>query len=186
MAVKLYEKDPSKLTSMDEPLPTVSTSSDMSEDEDSNQAPEIKEEPMEVTASSPPPVSRPSHQTGVQTSFGRAPGWPENTNPSYIQAGQRERNSFSSSHEDPSTDSETVRPATHLLGCHFEKPDRHFCHFIKFCIFPIVLFANAAPIFEESKIFSILSKQLDDKQTAFSKQCFTPNNPKYSTSANFY
>lgn len=107
MAVKLYEKDPSKLTSMDEPLPTVSTSSDMSEDEDSNQAPEIKEEPMEVTASSPPPVSRPSHQTGVQTSFGRAPGWPENTNPSYIQPGQRERNSFSSSHEDPSTDSET-------------------------------------------------------------------------------
>eukprot|EP00092_Neocalanus_flemingeri_P003719 GFUD01003996.1.p1 GENE.GFUD01003996.1~~GFUD01003996.1.p1 ORF type:complete len:2148 (-),score=343.88 GFUD01003996.1:108-6551(-) len=107
MAVKLYEKDPSKLTSMDEPLPTVSTSSDMSEDEDSNQAPEIKEEPMEIAASSPQPVSRSAHQTGVQTSLGRGSGWPENNNPSYINIGQSERNSFSSSHEDPSTDSET-------------------------------------------------------------------------------
>ena len=36
IAVKLYEKDPSKLTSVDEPLPTVSTSSDLSDEEDSN------------------------------------------------------------------------------------------------------------------------------------------------------
>jgi len=107
MAVKLYEKDPSKLTSMDEPLPTVSTSSDMSEDEDSNQAPEIKEEPMEIVPTSPQPASRPNHQTGVQTSMGRGSGWSESSNPSYIHVGQRERNSFSSSHEDPSTDSET-------------------------------------------------------------------------------
>ena len=49
IAVKLYEKDPSKLTSMDEPLPTVSTSSDLSDEEDSNLAvADIKEEPVEV------------------------------------------------------------------------------------------------------------------------------------------
>ena len=59
VAVKLYEKDPSKLTSMDEQIPTVSTSSDLSDEEDSNLggvdikenslAPvTIKEEPMEV------------------------------------------------------------------------------------------------------------------------------------------
>jgi len=108
MAVKLYEKDPSKLTSMDEPLPTVSTSSDMSEDEDSNQAPEIKEEPMEMMTSSPQPLSRPpTNQTEAQTSLGRGVVWSEPSNPSYLQGGLRERNSFSSGHEDPSTDSET-------------------------------------------------------------------------------
>ena len=49
IAVKLYEKDPSKLTSVDEAIPAVSTSSDLSDDdeeEDSNLA-EIKEEPQE-------------------------------------------------------------------------------------------------------------------------------------------
>ena len=50
MAVKLYEKDPSKLTAMDEALPSLSTSSDISDDEeDSNAAPDIKEEPVDVT-----------------------------------------------------------------------------------------------------------------------------------------
>jgi len=107
MAVKLYEKDPSKLTSMDEPLPTVSTSSDLSEDEDSNQAPEIKEEPMDASPSSPPIAPRPNPQTAPQTSLGRVSGWPENNNPMQLPVGLRERNSFSSGHEDPSTDSET-------------------------------------------------------------------------------
>lgn len=45
----MYEKDPSKLTSMVEPLPTVSTSSDLSDEEDSNLAvSDIKEEPVEI------------------------------------------------------------------------------------------------------------------------------------------
>jgi len=99
MAVKLYEKDPSKLTSLDEPLPAVSTSSDMSEDEDSNQAPEIKEEPMEMTVSSSPPLSRP---TPAQSSLARGP-----PGPTAAPTSHHERSSFSSSHEDPSTDSET-------------------------------------------------------------------------------
>ena len=100
MAVKLYEKDPSKLTSLDEPLPAVSTSSDMSEDEDSNQAPEIKEEPMEMTSSSSPPLSRPAP---APASLARGPpGHPA------AATSHHERSSFSSSHEDPSTDSETV------------------------------------------------------------------------------
>jgi hypothetical protein len=48
MAVKLYEKDPSKLTAADATLPAVSTGSDRSEDEDSNlpnAVSFIKEEP---------------------------------------------------------------------------------------------------------------------------------------------
>ena len=61
IAVKLYEKDPSKLTSVDEAIPAVSTSSDLSDDEeeDSNLA-EVKEEPMEVVPNmslAPPPSS---------------------------------------------------------------------------------------------------------------------------------
>ena len=94
IAVKLYEKDPSKLTSMDEPLPNVSTSSDLSDEEDSNLAgPDIKEEPVEVV---------PNITAGVRGS------------PSIRQAeaGPRlgDRQSYSSSgQEDPSTDSDTVR-----------------------------------------------------------------------------
>ena len=38
MAVKLYEKDPSKLTTLEDRVP-VNTGSDISEDEDSNPAP---------------------------------------------------------------------------------------------------------------------------------------------------
>ena len=69
IAVKLYEKDPSKLTSVDEAIPAVSTSSDLSDDEeeDSNLA-EIKEEPMEVVPNmslAPPP--EPEHSTDSDT-----------------------------------------------------------------------------------------------------------------------
>ena len=90
MAVKLYEKDPSKLTSIDEPLPNVSTNSDVSDDEDSNQAvtmTDIKEEPVEVVGQG---------KTGQYTSA---------TTP---QPGLPDRTSFSSGQEDMQTDSETV------------------------------------------------------------------------------
>ena len=40
MAVKLYEKDPSKLTSLEDGLPGLGVGSDLSEDEDSNPVPE--------------------------------------------------------------------------------------------------------------------------------------------------
>ena len=40
MAVKLYEKDPSKLTSLEDGIPSLGAGSDLSEDEDSNPAPE--------------------------------------------------------------------------------------------------------------------------------------------------
>ena len=68
--MKLYEKDPSKLTSVDEAIPAVSTSSDLSDDEeeDSNLA-EIKQEPMEVVPNmslAPPPVEA-EHSTGSDT-----------------------------------------------------------------------------------------------------------------------
>merc|ERR1740128_1180413 len=69
IAVKLYEKDPSKLTSVDEAIPAVSTSSDLSDDEeeDSNLA-EIKQEPMEVVPNmslAPPPEAE--HSTDSDT-----------------------------------------------------------------------------------------------------------------------
>ena len=72
IAVKLYEKDPSKLTSVDEAIPAVSTSSDLSDDdeeEDSNLA-EIKEEPVEVVPNmslAPPPHQEAEHSTDSDT-----------------------------------------------------------------------------------------------------------------------
>ena len=78
----MYEKDPSKLPSMDEPLPNVSTSSDLSDEEDSNLAgPDIKEEPVEIV---------PNITAGVRT----------------VVTGDRQ--SYSSGQDDPSTDSDTV------------------------------------------------------------------------------
>ena len=73
IAVKLYEKDPSKLTSVDEAIPAVSTSSDLSDDEeeDSNLA-EIKQEPMEVVPNmslAPPPEAE--HSTDSDTVSGK-------------------------------------------------------------------------------------------------------------------
>ena len=70
--MKLYEKDPSKLTSVDEAIPAVSTSSDLSDDEeeDSNLA-EIKQEPMEVVPNmslAPPPEAE--HSTDSDTVSG--------------------------------------------------------------------------------------------------------------------
>jgi hypothetical protein len=99
MAVKLYEKDPSKLTAMDEPLPTVSTSSDISDDEDSSQAADIKEEPVDVTT-----VDEDAPPLGVPETSSR-PIWAATAFPT---PHLRERHSFSSGQEDPSTDSETV------------------------------------------------------------------------------
>ena len=86
IAVKLYEKDPSKLTSMDEPLPNVSTSSDLSDEEDSNLAgPDIKEEPVEIV---------PNITAGVRVAGVPGPG--------------DRQSSHSSGQDDPSTDSDTV------------------------------------------------------------------------------
>lgn len=77
---------------MDEPLPNVSTSSDLSDEEDSNLAgPDIKEEPVEVV---------PNITAGVRVSPSIRPA----------EAGPRlgDRQSYSSGQEDPSTDSDTV------------------------------------------------------------------------------
>ena len=97
MAVKLYEKDPSKLTAMDEALPNVSASSDISDDEDSNQAADIKEEPVDVTTvDDEPPLVAEATSRAV---------WGATAFPT---PHLRERHSFSSGQEDPSTDSDTV------------------------------------------------------------------------------
>ena len=80
---------------MDEPLPNVSTSSDLSDEEDSNLAgPDIKEEPVEVV---------PNITAGVRGSPSIRPA----------ETGPRlgDRQSYSSGQEDPSTDSDTVRLA---------------------------------------------------------------------------
>ena len=71
IAVKLYEKDPSKLTSVDEAIPAVSTSSDLSDDEeeDSNLA-EIKADPVEVVPNmslAPPTHQEADHSTDSDT-----------------------------------------------------------------------------------------------------------------------
>ena len=98
IAVKLYEKDPSKLTSMDEPLPNVSTSSDLSDEEDSNLAgPDIKEEPVEV------------QEVGVAPNMTAGPGPPPGAR--QFPGHHLDRQSFSSvsGPEEPGTDSETVR-----------------------------------------------------------------------------
>ena len=104
IAVKLYEKDPSKLTSVDEPLPTVSTSSDLSDEEDSNldsgpatARPDIKEEPVEV------------QEVGVAPNMTAGPGPPPGAR--QFPGHHLDRQSFSSvsGPEEPGTDSETVR-----------------------------------------------------------------------------
>ena len=97
MAVKLYEKDPSKLTAMDEPRPNLSNNSDISDDEDSNQAADIKEEPVDVTTvDENPPLLVPDTSQAV---------WAATAFPT---PHLRERHSFSSGQDDPSTDSDTV------------------------------------------------------------------------------
>ena len=76
---------------MDEPLPNVSTSSDLSDEEDSNLAgPDIKEEPVEIV---------PNITAGVRGSGGLR------------VVGPGERQSYSSGQEDPNTDSDTVSEA---------------------------------------------------------------------------
>ena len=103
MAVKLYEKDPSKLTAMDEALPSLSTSSDISDDEeDSNAAPDIKEEPVDVTTvDEEETVAAP---LAVRSPAPRAV-WGATAFPT---PHLRERHSFSSGQDEPSTDSDTV------------------------------------------------------------------------------
>ena len=101
MAVKLYEKDPSKLTAMDEPRPNLSNNSDISDDEDSNQAADIKEEPVDVTTvDENPPLLVPDTSQAV---------WAATAFPT---PHLRERHSFSSGQDDPSTDSDTVSKQT--------------------------------------------------------------------------
>jgi len=104
MAVKLYEKDPSKLTAMDEPRPNLSNNSDISDDEDSNQAADIKEEPVDVTTvDENPPLLVPDTSQAV---------WAATAFPT---PHLRERHSFSSGQDDPSTDSDTE--TGHALKC---------------------------------------------------------------------
>lgn len=98
MAVKLYEKDPSKLTA--EPLPTLSNIDDDEDEdddeEDSNQAADIKEEPVDVTTvdENPPPIVPDTSQAvWAATAF---------PTPHLLTSGQ----------EDPSTDSDTVNTST--------------------------------------------------------------------------
>ena len=100
MAVKLYEKDPSKLTAMDEPRPNLATNSDISDDEESsNQAVDVdvKEEPVDVVSvdENPPPLVPDSQAVFAATAF--------------PTPHLRERHSFSSGQDEPSTDSDTVR-----------------------------------------------------------------------------
>ena len=99
MAVKLYEKDPSKLTAMDEPRPNLATNSDISDDEESNQAVDVdvKEEPVDVVSvdDNPPPLVPDSQAVFAATAF--------------PTPHLRERHSFSSGQDEPSTDSDTVR-----------------------------------------------------------------------------
>ena len=64
--MKLYEKDPSKLTSIDEAIPAVSTSSDLSDDEEDNNLLEIKEEPMETVPVVPNMSLAPPSHPGLE------------------------------------------------------------------------------------------------------------------------
>ena len=120
MAVKLYEKDPSKLTSLDEPRPNLSNNSDISDDEDSNQAADIKEEPVDVTTvDENPPLLVPETSQAV---------WAATAFPT---PHLRERHSFSSGQDDPSTDSDTVRGAVKelffFLGKNLDFPYQKKC-----------------------------------------------------------
>ena len=99
----MYEKDPSKLTSMDEPLPTVSTSSDLSDEEDSNLAvSDIKEEPVEIV----PNMTAVIHDYIVPNMI--APGSRQSSQPPPGHLRQSFSSSGVSGHEDHSTDSDTV------------------------------------------------------------------------------
>ena len=92
---------------MDEPLPNVSTSSDLSDEEDSNLVgPDIKEEPVEIV---------PNITAGVRGSPSMRPA----------EAGHRlgDRQSYSSGQEDPSTDSDTVMMTDEVGG----EILRYFC-----------------------------------------------------------
>ena len=107
MAVKLYEKDPSKLTAMDEPRPNLATNSDISDDEESsNQAVDVdvKEEPVDVVSvdDNPPPLVPDSQAVFAATAF--------------PTPHLRERHSFSSGQDEPSTDSDTVRQRKKILA----------------------------------------------------------------------
>ena len=107
MAVKLYEKDPSKLTAMDEPRPNLATNSDISDDEESsNQAVDVdvKEEPVDVVSvdENPPPLVPDSQAVFAATAF--------------PTPHLRERHSFSSGQDEPSTDSDTVRQRKKILA----------------------------------------------------------------------
>ena len=107
MAVKLYEKDPSKLTAMDEPRPNLATNSDISDDEESsNQAVDVdvKEEPVDVVSvdENPPPLVPDSQAVFAATAF--------------PTPHLRERHSFSSGQDEPSTDSDTVRRRKKILA----------------------------------------------------------------------
>merc|ERR1712223_1776895 len=98
MAVKLYEKDPSKLTAMDEPRPNLATNSDISDDEESKKAAvdvDVKEEPVDVVSvdDNPPPLIPDSQAVFAATAF--------------PTPHLRERHSFSSGQDEPSTDSDT-------------------------------------------------------------------------------
>ena len=125
MAVKLYEKDPSKLTATDEVRPSVNTGSDISDEEDSNESPEVKDEPFDASGQLPLPgtVSFPVQGTVPGTvSLARIDLAGDQSGGYQKIAGKRDsfrepitstravdRNSYSSSsHEDPSTDSENV------------------------------------------------------------------------------
>ena len=136
MAVKLYEKDPSKLTATDEVRPSVNTGSDISDEEDSNlESPEVKDEPFDASGQLPLPgtVSFPVQGTVPGTvSLARIDLAGDQSGGYQKIAGKRDsfrepitstravdRNSYSSSsHEDPSTDSENVR-RKELLLAHF-------------------------------------------------------------------
>ena len=106
MAVKLYEKDPSKLTAMDEPRPNLATNSDISDDEESNQAVDVdvKEEPVDVVSvdENPPPLVPDSQAVFAATAF--------------PTPHLRERHSFSSGQDEPSTDSDMVRQRKKILA----------------------------------------------------------------------
>ena len=102
VAVKLYEKDPSKLTSVDEPLPTVSTSSDLSDEEDSNlAAPDIKEEPVE-------PVVPNMTVSGPRPGAHQAPGHSHHHPHHHHHDRPGSFSSGMSGQEEQSTDSDTV------------------------------------------------------------------------------
>ena len=88
---------------MDEPLPTVSTSSDLSDEEDSNlTVGDIKEEPVEVV----PNMTAVTHDSIVPNMI--APGSRQSSQPPPGHLRQSFSSSCVSGHQDHSTDSDTV------------------------------------------------------------------------------